>query len=149
MAGLENFSITSANAKAVLIVDTLFPAGIELQMFAADAAVSQDTAQIADTRMGVDGYMVAGITPQIKAVTITLEAPSPSYAFMAALWEAMESQRQLYKCTLVVTVPDIYKVFTWKRGVLREGTPFPNMAQMLEPTTWVFHFEKFTTTIIG
>lgn len=135
-----NFDITSANATAIMTVEDLYPAGFQLQMFGTDAAISQDSTQITDTRMGVDGYMVAGYTPMIKNVTITLEAPSPSVTFLKHLWRTMESNRKPYKCTLVCTVPSVLQIFTWTGGVLKEATPFPSMAQMLEPTTWLFHF---------
>lgn len=138
-----NFDITSANATAIMTVEGLFPAGFQLQMFGTDAAISQDTTQITDTRMGVDGHMVAGYTPAIKNVTITLEAPSPSATFLRQLWRAMESNRKPYKCTLVCALPSIKQVCTWSNGVLKEGAPFPSMAQMLEPTTWLFHFSEF------
>ena len=48
--------ITSANATAVLTVDKLYPAGIELEMFGTDQAISQESLEIAQTRM------VAGCT---------------------------------------------------------------------------------------
>lgn len=135
-----NLDITSANAIAVMTVDMLFPAGFQLQMFGADAGINQDTVQVADTRMGIDGFMVAGFTPSIKIVTITLEAASPSKTYLSNLWRAMESTKRPYRCSLVCTLPSLFSVYTWTDGVLREGSTFPNMAQMLEPTTWTFHF---------
>lgn len=135
-----NQDITSANATAILTVDGLYPAGFPLLMFGADAALNQDTVQVTDTRMGVDGFMVAGYTPSIKVVTITLEAASPSRTYLMNYWRAMETARKPFKCTLVCTLPAIFAVYTWTDGVLREGSSFPSMAQLLEPTTWTFHF---------
>ena len=78
MSLLPNFDITSANAEAILTVEQIFPAGIQLQMFGTDQAVNMDAIDITETRKGVDGKMVAGYTPVIYPVTITLEAASPS-----------------------------------------------------------------------
>lgn len=139
---LEGFDITSANAVAVLSVDQLFPSGIELQQFATDQAVGQDSVDITETRMGVDGRMVAGFTPVIYPVTITLEASSPSAKSLGTVWRGMKTIRGIYECTLVVTVPSIGKVYTWSRGVMKSGVPFPSMKKVLDPTTWVFHFEN-------
>lgn len=138
-----NQDITSANAVAYMTVDLLYPAGFQLQMFGADAGINQDTVQVADTRMGIDGYMVAGYTPSIKVVTITLEPPSPSKTYLSNLWRTMESTRRTYNCKLVCTLPSLYSIYTWTGGVLIEGSAFPNMAQMLEPTVWTFHFADF------
>lgn len=138
MAGLD---ITSANAVAVLIVDTLFPAGIDLQGFSADAAVTQDSVQLAETRIGVDGKMAAGYIPAIIPVTITLEANSPSLSNFNYIWQQSKTKKGIYECSLVVTIPSISKVYTWRTGVMHDGALLPNLNQVLSPTAWVFHFE--------
>jgi len=135
--------ITSANAEAVLIADTVFPAGISLHMFGTDQAISMDAIDVAETRMGVDGRMVAGFVPAIYPVTITLEAASPSLSSLALLWQAMTVNRTVYRCRLVCTVPSVRSVYTWVNGVLKNGAPFPSLAKVLEPTTWQFDFESF------
>lgn len=137
----NDFDITSANATGVMTVGGLFPAGIILQQFSTDQAVSMDSLDVTETRMGVDGRMVAGYTPGIFPVTITLEATSPTAGSFGLLWQAMKTNRTIYECTMVVTVPSVKKVFTWRRGVLKSGAPFPSMKKVLDPTTWVFHFE--------
>lgn len=139
----NKIDITSANATAVLVVKDLFPAGIELQGFATDQSISQDSQDITETRMGVDGKMVAGYVPGISPVTIMLEASSPSFESLGALWSAMTENQKVYECDLTVTVPSRKLIFTWTTGVLKSGVPFPSLKKVLDPTTWVFHFEKF------
>lgn len=141
----EGFDITSANAVSVLTVLELFPAGIPLEQYGTDQAVSTDGLDVAETRMGVDGHMVAGYTPNIKVVTITLEASSPSFTALAMVYAAMENFRRVYAVTLVSTVPSIGKVFTWSNGCLKNCTPFPSQKKVLDPTTWIFHFGKYTS----
>ena len=147
MSMLPVGDITSANATLVLTVDTLFPAGINLQQVATDQSYSQDELTIAEDRMGVDGNLVAGWVPSIKPVTIMLEASSPSYVSMAQLYRACEMKRGIYTCTLVATVPSIGKTFTWTNGILKSGTPVPAGKKVLDPTTWKFDFA--TLTIVG
>lgn len=139
--------ITSANATLILTVDDLFPQGIPLYMFATDQSYNQSEVTVAETRMGVDGNMVAGFTPSIKEVNIMLEAASPSYASLATLYRALEQKRGIYQCTLIATVPAIAKVFTWTAGVLVKGTPVPPGKKVLDPTSWTFHFARLT--IVG
>lgn len=140
MALLPVGDITSANATLILIVDSLFPSGVELQQFATDQSYSQDELTIAESRMGVDGNFVAGWVPSIKPVTIMLEATSPSYAALSTLYQACEMKRGIYQCSLVATVPSIQKVFTWVNGILKSGTPVPSAKKVLDPTTWKFEF---------
>lgn len=133
--------ITSANAKLILTVDELFPQGIELQQFSADQSFSPDAVQIAETRMGVDGFMAAGMTPNIKQVTITLEASSPSRKPLTTLYKAMDVNRKIYNCTLTARIPSIGSTYVWSNGVLQSGAPAAASQKVLAPTTWVFHFQ--------
>lgn len=141
MAVSDNMDITSANARAILIVDKLFPAGIVLQQFSTDQSVSMDEMTIVEDRMGVDGKLVAGYTPGIYPITIILEASSPSAAALSQVWQAMKTAKKIYKCTLIVSVPSIGKNYTWSTGVMKSGTPFPSLKKVLDPTTWKFDFQ--------
>lgn len=143
MSQITGLDITSANAEAILTVEQIFPSGIVLQQFGTDQALNMDAIDIAETRKGVDGKLVAGFMPVIYPVSITLEASSPSLQSLATVWQAMSANRRVYACTLVCTVPSIKAVFTWSTGVLKNGAPFPSMQKVLAPTTWQFDFQDF------
>ena len=135
--------ITSANAKVILTVDELFPQGVTLQMFSADTAYNTDSIPVAVARMGVDGYMAAGQTPNIKQVSITLEACSPSVAPLSTLHKAMDQYRRIYPCKLVISLPSIGQTMTYSDGVLISGTAIPAGGRVLSPTQWVFNFANY------
>ena len=142
MVRSSNFDITSANAELVLTVAEIFPSGIILQMFGTDQAFEMEAVDITETRMGVDGKMVAGYTPVIYPVTITLEAASPSRFNLSTVWEAMAANRRIYACGLVATLPSIGERLTWSTGVLKNGVVVPPLQKVLGPTTWTLHFGK-------
>lgn len=142
MSQAVNFDITSANAELVLTVAEIFSSGIVLQMFGTDQAFNMDAVDVTETRMGVDGKMVAGYTPVIYPVTITLEAASPSRFNLSTVWEAMAANRKIYACGLVATLPSIGERLAWSTGVLKNGVVVPPAQKVLGPTTWLFHFEK-------
>jgi hypothetical protein len=142
MSQTVDFDITSANAELVLTVGEIFPSGIVLEMFGTDQSASMDAVDVTETRMGVDGRLVAGYTPVIYPVTITLEAASPSRFSMSTIWEAMAANRRIYACGLVCTLPSIRERLTWSTGVLKNGVVVPPLQKVLGPTTWLFHFEK-------
>lgn len=144
----NNMDISSANAEAVLVVDKIFPAGIVLENFGTDQSLSMDSVDITETRKGVDGKMVAGFTPVIYPLTITLEASSPSYRSLATLLDAMTANKKIYRCSLVCSLPSIGKRFAWANGVLKSGVPFPTNGKVLDATTWVFHFESMKASQI-
>ena len=95
-------NITSANATAYMTVKGLYDTGFALNNFSTDQAVDQSEDTIAETRMGVDGYMAAGYVPSIKAVTIQFEAASPSVQYLNNLYLASQKNRRTYEITLVV-----------------------------------------------
>ena len=138
-----NRNITSANAVAILTIDTLYPQGVRLQQFSTDQAIVQAEETIAETRMGVDGNMVAGYTPSIKAVTIQLEPSSPSIVALDTLYRAMKTNKRTYECTLVITLPSLDKILTYSFGVLKTAKPLPDLKKVLDPISYGFDFEKF------
>jgi len=143
-----NMDITSANSSAVLSVQEIAPNGIQLEGYSTDQSISSEAVDIAETRMGVDGNMAAGYVPAIKPVTITLESNSPSYPRLCEIWEASQTNRTIYPCTLTVMIPSIRQAFTYSNGILKNGSPFPTHAKVLEPTTWQFDFERVERTAI-
>lgn len=143
MSNVAGLDITSANAEMILTVEDVYPAGIILQMFGTDQSINMDAIDIAETRKGVDGKLVGGYVPVIYPVSITLEASSPSAEALSVVWQAMATNKTVYACNLVCTVPSIKVVFTWSTGILKNGTPFPSHQKVLAPTTWQFDFQDF------
>ena len=133
------FDVTSANATVAISVEELF--STTLQNFSADSAWTSDTVQSAETRMGVDGIMVAGYTPQIKTLTINLEPSSPSLSFLQLLRQAQEANLKPYRVQVVVSIPSVKKRFTFSEGVLQSFKDLADGNTILGTTQWVFHFE--------
>ena len=137
-------NITSANATAYMVVKDLYPAGFELNNFATDQAIDEGEDTIAETRMGVDGYMAAGYVPTIKSVTISFEAASPTVKYMDNIYLASQKNRRTYECTLVVTVPAIGKTYTYSYGVMKTAKVLPAIKTVLDAVAYGFDFEKRT-----
>lgn len=137
-----NRNITSANAIAIMTIENLCPQGFRLEQFSTDAAISQGDDTIAETRMGVDGHMVAGYTPSIKTVTITLEPSSPSIEYLDNLYKAMQQNKKIYYCNLVITLPALSKIVQYSYGVLKTSKILPDMQKTLAPIAYSFDFEK-------
>ena len=131
--------ITSANATVALSVDSLF--SVNLEQFGADSSFTSDTQQTAETRMGVDGHLVAGYTPAAKTVTITLEPSSPSLVYLQLLKQASETNMKVYECNMVISIPSIGKRYSYSNGVLSSCKDLPDGNSVLAPTQWIFTFE--------
>ena len=137
-------NITSANATAYMVVKDLYPTGFALNNFSTDQADDQSEDTIAETRMGVDGYMAAGYVPSIKTVTIQFEAASPSVKYLDNVYLASQKNRRTYEVTLVVKVPSVNRVYTYSYGVMKTGKVLPALKKTLDPVSYGFDFEKMT-----
>lgn len=134
--------ITSANSIIILTCKELFPAGVKLQQFSTDQSISQGDEEMTSDRIGVDGKMVAGWVPTIKTVTISLEASSPSASVFDLIYKYSQSSRKVYWINLIVNVPSLGKVLTYRNGVLKNWKLMPDHKQVLDPISAVIDFES-------
>ena len=135
--------ITSADGQVVITCDELYPNGIVLQQFSTDAMTSAENVQIAETRMGVDGYMAAGVTPAIVPVTVNLEANSPSRKPLDTIFGAQQQNRRIYRCSMLIKIPATGESYLFSRGCMQAATSLPAAQRVLAPVTYTFHFERF------
>lgn len=133
-----SMDITSANS-VVTLQCSLF--SVALQQFSADTAYEGEDDQVAETRIGVDGKMVAGQVPNIKVVNLHLEASSPSLQYLQLLKRAMEVNHTVYPVNMVISQPSIGKRITYSTGVLQSAKDLADGKKVLEPTQWTFHFQ--------
>lgn len=136
------FDITSANAQLVLACEELYPQGITLSGFSADSALTADAVERAETRMGVDGRLVAGVIYAPQPVSIVLEANSPSLEVFETIRDAMQYNKRPYGLTLTVYLPALEKTITFRRGVLTSAPTMPAIGRTLQPTTWQMTFQE-------
>lgn len=134
--------ITSANIAAYMTVNDLFPAGFQLRQFSTSNAIAQGDDTKAETRMSVDGQMVAGYTPTIKTVTIVLEPSSPSITYMDTWQKAEATNKRKYWCDLMVTYPSTGMVRKFKNGVMKTGKLVADAQATLQPISYTFDFES-------
>lgn len=138
MASLRE--ITSADVAATMTVDTLYPSGFPLEMFGSDSGITGDNVTIAETRMTLDGKLVAGAVPNPYPITLTFEAASPTLPYLQNLRTA--SAREVFEVNLTVRIRATGEVLRFNRGFLVTSNPFPNVAKTLQPLTFQFMFES-------
>ena len=83
--------ITSADVAATLFIDELFPNGVVLEEFGADEAITPEAVQQIQTKMTVDGKLVAGYAPEPQAVSLTFQ-PSSSFIPYLKTWRQAQQQ---------------------------------------------------------
>ena len=143
MAGIlaSTQTITAANSTFVLAVPAM-GLTFSLQQVSAGRMFDIDDFQLSETRVGVDGYLAAGYTPQPIVQTISLEANSLSRPMIASIAEYVKMQREIVYVEGVITLPAIKTIYTMTRGVFSRLTPMVGAGTVLNPTTFQIIWEQ-------
>lgn len=139
-------NITSSNAIIIYKDNMLVKAGMPLVKFATDQSLTSDEVAIAETRMGVDGKMAAGYTPNITPVTIMFEADSPSWRLIEQSMNIARQLKIVVECEIIVTIPSLLKIYKYKNGVIKSLTNVA-MKKVLDPVTLKMDFEEVTGSL--
>lgn len=142
-------TITSANSSFILTVPGVFPVGVPIQGYAADDAFSVEPFDTAEALMGVDGKMSAGFTPNIKKLTVVLQADSPSIEVFDGWVGAMEQSREVIFGTATITIPSIGKTYNMRKGALTNAKKLPDAKKVLQPVQYVITFESIEPALIS
>lgn len=144
----NNNTITSANAVFLITESNTFPAGVQLQGFAADAAFATETAETAETKLGVDGILSAGWVPRAYKQNVSLQADSDSILVFDAIAGAQDIAQDVFWLTGVITFPAVGKSYTLTRGVLTNYKVMPDAKKLLEPQEFSIIWNKVQPAII-
>lgn len=134
-------TITSANASVVLNVPGVFPTPQLLSGFATDDAFTQQAYDVAETRMGVDGVLSAGFTPNAKPFAITFQADSPSILTFDTWGLAESAAKEKFQASMEIALPSIGKVFKFNVGWLKNFKAVPDAKKVLEPQTYSIEWQ--------
>jgi len=124
--------ITSANSVLLLGVNSLYTVPQQLQGFGQDDAYAMEAVDNKEVQIGVDGNLSAGWIPQIKTMTVTLQADSASNDFFEAWYAAEEAAKSAYFAFGTIVQPAINKMYTLTNGVLSNYTPLAEAKKVLQ-----------------
>ena len=141
-------NITSADSTLILTVEDLYSSGFTVTNFAADTAFEAADSTIAETRMGVDGKLAAGYTPNPTELTLTVEADSDSAEKLQNVYEKSVTNKKAYVVKAQVTIPAISKEITLKNGVMTTARSFPSVKKTLDSVSYKFVFESVSSASI-
>lgn len=134
-------NITDADAIIILSVENLYGNGVRIQGFSTDTAWTAGDSQIAEARMGVDGKLSAGYTPQPRTITLSLEASSDSLEVMRNIVSQSQLNKKVYTCSMQITIPAQGKEYRLDNGVLQTAHDVSDGKKVLDPSSFTFLFE--------
>jgi hypothetical protein len=133
--------ITSANSVLMLGVTGLFTVPQQLQGFSADDMYEIAAVDTKEVVMGADGNLSAGWIPQVKVMSVTLQADSPSNTFFDSWYAAEEAAQTPFFAFGVINQPSVSRVYTLTTGVLKNYTPLAAAKKTLQPRKFEVHWK--------
>lgn len=134
--------ITSADVAAVMTIEELYPSGFPLEQFGSDQGIMGESVQEVETRMTLDGKLLAGYTPAPQPVQITFEPTSPCIPYLRQLQQSQRSQKRTYRVGLNVRVRATDSKHAFLNGVLTAAPAMSSVGKTLQPLTYTFTFER-------
>jgi hypothetical protein len=137
-------TITSANVLFMLTVPGVINSSVKLEGFAADDAFSTDQTKPVEITMGVDGHMSQGWIPTPKIQKFKFAADSPSVDIFDAWASAMETSRDAFAASAVVTFLSTGKSYNCTNGALTGYMTMPGAKKKLDPLDYEITWESIT-----
>jgi hypothetical protein len=137
-------TITAANTKLLISVDTIFPVPQLIQGYSADNVVGTDSISPKETQMGVDGRLSAGWTAVQVPMTVNLMADSLSRDFFEQWADYEQQQRESLVASGTLIFPSLGTKYSLVRGFLVSFPRFPNATKVMQPTAYGLQWEQVT-----
>lgn len=138
---MRKFSITSSNSK-ITLYNALFPAGLNFENFAVGSAWTQELVQQLEARMGVDGLISFGYTPQVKTLNVTLSPNSSTVDRLDSLIQAQDLAQDAIVSQISIELKAIKKRIVLQNGACTNSKLLPDGQSVLEPQQYNFAFES-------
>lgn len=134
-------TLTVANSSIVVAIESLYPAGVALQGYAADNVFEAGEVQNAEVSMGIDGNMSSGYVFNPIPLTLTLQADSPSLRIFEEAWNRESAIRNKLTVGATITLPANGKRYTYKNGLIMSYKA-PAGQRILQPAVVQFQFAR-------
>lgn len=125
----------------MLGVTGLYTVPQQLQGFSADDMYSIEAVETKEVQIGVDGVLSAGWIPQIKTMSVTLQADSASNTFFEAWYAAEEAAQDTFFAFGTIVQPAVSKAYTLTNGVLTNYQPLAEAKKTLQPRKFQLKFQ--------
>lgn len=136
--------ITSANAKLRIVVPALFPAGFDVDDYAADSMFETAALQNKEDMMSADGKYHAGFIFNPTEFTINVMPTSAAGQRFDQWYSAERTAITAFSCNATLSVPSLDAKWNFVNGVLYTWNPTPPGRRVLQPRAAIFHFESVT-----
>lgn len=136
--------ITSVNSKLRIVIPQLFPAGFDVDDYAADSMFETAALQNKEDMMSADGKYHAGYVYNPVEFTINVMPTSRAGALLDQVYAAERTSISAFSVNATLAIPSLDAKWNFVNGVLYSWNPIPPGRRILQPRAAVFHFEQVT-----
>ena len=136
--------ITSANSVFSLAIVGLIPTAVNLEGYSTDDAFDLDEIEVAQTQMGVDGFLSAGFVFNEVKQSITLQGDSKSNTIFETLYAAEKRLKKKFFMNATIQLPSLGLMYTLENGVLHTYTPMSAVKKVLMPRRFGLTWQSIT-----
>lgn len=135
-------NLTAADAEILISVSGVFSTPFQIQGFSADNVYDNPEVELAQTAMGVDGRLSAGMVFNPIDQNFSIQADSLETISFFDTW----SQRQLTNKTVYVATGStllrgVETRYVMRRGFLITANQMPSAARILQPRRFLIRWE--------
>jgi hypothetical protein len=141
---MSNNTITSADAIITLSVVDLYPAGVQLQGFAADNIYGTDALNLAETVRGADGKLSAGFIYGNINQTFYIMPDSGSRDVFDTWATTSRASVAVFRCNATVILPALKRQYKCVNGVLKQWKALPDAGRILQASQAIIEWESIT-----
>lgn len=142
-------NLTSANAVITLQVAGVFSTSFRLEGFSADNIFDAPETEFAQTAMGVDGRLSAGMVFNPFVQTFMIQADSSETLARFERWaERQQTNRTVYEASGTTKLVSVNRSYILKRGFLTTGNQVPPAGRILQPRRFTITWESVTASPI-
>lgn len=138
-------SLTGVNSIIQISVANLFPVPQQLQQFSAENIFETDEIETAETSMGVDGKLSAGLIYVEIPQSYNLQANSPSVLVFDQIYQAQIAAQDVYPINASITLPSLGVTYTMTNGFLKKYPPTANVAKIAQPRKFTIVWERVSS----
>lgn len=136
-------TLDTANSAVTMSARGFITAPFSFQGYSTDDSFTVDDVASVETRMGVDGRLSGGFTPQPTVITFMLEATSPTIDALDSCIANQKARNSSLVFDGTMFLQGTQEKYAMVNGYLTSYTPANKAAKTLQPRKFTFTFEKF------
>lgn len=134
-------SISAINSSFVLGVTGLIATPQPLVGYDVDDAFALEPIDVAETKVGVDGLLSAGLVVEPYPMEIVLQADSPSVALFEAWYANMLANLDVLFAFGTIRHTSLGRSYALINGVLKSYSPASSAKRVLQPRRFTIHWQ--------